>query len=282
MNKSDSQRSLSSSSSSGSTSSMMRYRRTASMDVEGSFSQAEFDELTNRNAELETLVSSLKHMLDISRHREKKILLALDANGGTIKLDFDRDDILDEGHNKEAPFVRNMIDRACWLIGLLIFQSGSSFILEYNEKILQTHPTIIYFLTMLVGAGGNAGNQATVRVIRELALGRLPDGAKLVFVLREVLMALILCVIVGLFGFVRVYFLNTTVTHDEAVTVTTALMLIVFISIVVGAMLPLSFQYIGLDPANSSTSIQVIMDISGVMITCFVATLLLDTQLPVL
>jgi Mg/Co/Ni transporter MgtE len=261
---------------------MMRYRRTSSNDVEGSFSTAEFDELSNRNAELEMLVVSLKQMLDISRHREKKILLALDASGGTIKLDFDRDDLLDEGYNKEVPFFKNMIDRACWLIGLLIFQSGSSFILEYNEKMLQTHPTIIYFLTMLVGAGGNAGNQATVRVIRELALGRLPDGTKLVFVLKEVLMALILCIVVGLFGFVRVYFLNTAVTHEEAVTVTVALMLIVFISIIVGAMLPLFFQYVGLDPANSSTSIQVIMDISGVMITCFVATLLLDTQLPVL
>ena len=35
-----------------------------------------------------------------------------------------------------------------------------------DEALLQDHPTIIYFLTMLVGAGGNAGNQASVRVIR--------------------------------------------------------------------------------------------------------------------
>jgi hypothetical protein len=28
---------------------------------------------------------------------------------------------------------------------------------------LYLHPVIIYFLTMLVGAGGNAGNQASVR-----------------------------------------------------------------------------------------------------------------------
>lgn len=54
-------------------------------------------------------------------------------------------------------------DRAYWLVGLLALQSMSGFILARNEELLQTHPVIIYFLTMLVGAGGNAGNQAAVR-----------------------------------------------------------------------------------------------------------------------
>jgi len=61
------------------------------------------------------------------------------------------------------------------------------------------------------------------------------------------------------------------------VAVTTSLMLIVFISICTGALLPLLFHVMGIDPANSSTSIQVIMDISGVLITCYTATLLLDS-----
>ena len=274
--------SISESSSDSESSEMMRNRKISSTDIEGSYSAAEFEELTNRNVELETLVNSLKQMLETSRHRERKLLLALDATGIPAKIDFDRDVLVDEGHNKRVPFYQNMIDRAIWLIGLLIFQSGSSFILEYNERLLQTHPTIIYFLTMLVGAGGNAGNQATVRVIREIALGRLADGSKFVFVLREVAMALALCIVVGLFGFVRVYFLNSAVSQDEATTITIALMMIVFISIVVGALLPLSFQAIGIDPANSSTSIQVIMDISGVLITCFVASFLLNTEEPVI
>jgi TolA-binding protein len=54
-------------------------------------------------------------------------------------------------------------DRAYWLVGLLAMQSCSGFILARNELLLQNHPVIIYFLTMLVGAGGNAGNQASVR-----------------------------------------------------------------------------------------------------------------------
>lgn len=54
-------------------------------------------------------------------------------------------------------------DRAYWLVGLLVMQSCSGIILARNEALLANHPIIIYFLTMLVGAGGNAGNQASVR-----------------------------------------------------------------------------------------------------------------------
>lgn len=54
-------------------------------------------------------------------------------------------------------------DRAYWLVGLLLLQSFSGIILSRNEALLADHPVIIYFLTMLVGAGGNAGNQASVR-----------------------------------------------------------------------------------------------------------------------
>ena len=42
-------------------------------------------------------------------------------------------------------------------------QSFSGIILSRNEGLLADHPVIVFFLTMLVGAGGNAGNQASVR-----------------------------------------------------------------------------------------------------------------------
>jgi len=69
-------------------------------------------------------------------------------------------------HNEpeaELSFYQSLVDRAAWLVGLLVLQSFSSFILKSNEKLLQRHAVIVRFLTMLVGAGGNAGNQASVR-----------------------------------------------------------------------------------------------------------------------
>merc|ERR1719343_1408830 len=53
---------------------------------------------------------------------------------------------------------------------LLMCQSTSSLILEHFQVLLSSHPVVIYFLTMLVGAGGNAGGQSTVLVVRRLAL----------------------------------------------------------------------------------------------------------------
>ena len=38
-------------------------------------------------------------------------------------------------------------------ISTIVCQSFSSFILADNQQLLETHPTVIYFMTMLVGAG---------------------------------------------------------------------------------------------------------------------------------
>lgn len=168
-----------------------------------------------------------------------------------------------------------MSDRASWLIGLLVLQSLSSCILSRNEAILQRHPNIIFFLTMLVGAGGNAGNQATVRAIRGLATGSLSRGNMRAFVLREGAMSAGLALALGLFGFIRVHMFSS-MPLLEAAAITLSLTAIVLCSVVVGSLLPLAFYLLDVDPANSSTTIQVLMDISGVLITCAVAALLLD------
>ena len=66
-------------------------------------------------------------------------------------------------YKKNQCFKSLLIDRSSWLVGLLVLQSLSSFILRKHEKLLIEHTSILQFLTMLVGAGGNAGNQASVR-----------------------------------------------------------------------------------------------------------------------
>ena len=62
----------------------------------------------------------------------------------------------------------------------------------------------------------------------------------------------------------------------EAITVTMALSLIVFISICLGAVLPLLLEKLKIDPAHSSTTIQVIMDILGVFLAVVVSSAVLD------
>jgi hypothetical protein len=62
-----------------------------------------------------------------------------------------------------SPFFAAVCDQAGWLVGLLVLQSLSSFIIKRNADLLTEHAVIVQFLTMLVGAGGNAGNQASVK-----------------------------------------------------------------------------------------------------------------------
>jgi len=168
-------------------------------------------------------------------------------------------------------------DRAYWLVGLLLMQSFSGIILSRNEALLADHPVIVYFLTMLVGAGGNAGNQASVRVIRGLALGTLNERTRNQFLTREIKMAAALSTILSVAGFFRAIIFKTA--FPEAVAVTTALGLIVFSSICLGAILPIVLEWIGVDPAHSSTTIQVVMDILGVILAVTVSRAILDGPL---
>lgn len=171
-------------------------------------------------------------------------------------------------------YLKIISDRGSWLIGLLILQSFSSIILSKYELLLQQHPALIYFLTMLIGAGGNAGSQATVRMIRELALGRITSANRLGYIYRELTIAITLSILVGFTGFLRAIFSSKT-TSSEVMAITIALIVIVIISILLGTILPLVLDFFKVDPAHSSTSIQVIMDILGVLLVCSVASLLL-------
>ena len=76
-------------------------------------------------------------------------------------------------------------------------------------------------------------------------------------------------------GFIRATLFNTPIA--ETIAITTALAIIVFISICAGALLPLLLRRINVDPAHSSTTIQVIMDILGVVLTVAVSTTILDS-----
>lgn len=172
------------------------------------------------------------------------------------------------------PFAEAIRERAGWLIGLLFFQSCSSFIIAYNEKFLQAHMVIVQFLTMLVGAGGNAGNQSAVGVIRGLAIGTINGNTWRDYLRQEAKMAAGLSCLIGLTGFFRAALFRTP--WGETIAITTSVFIIVMTSVAIGSTLPLAMKNIGIDPAHSSTTIQVIMDILGVLITVLVSSFVMS------
>ena len=178
-------------------------------------------------------------------------------------------EVLDDG----GGWTSSIPTRASWLLGLLVCQSLSSFVLADNQQLLASHPTVIFFLTMLVGAGGNAGNQAAVRIIRGLATGEVdpsPTDRTKGIVTDEFVRAAVLASIVVVVGFVRVIAFDASLA--DAAAISASLFIIVATSVVLGTLLPLVLQSAKIDAAHASTTIQVVMDVLGVVITCRIAT----------
>lgn len=175
-------------------------------------------------------------------------------------------------------------NRGRWLLGLLVLQSMSSFVLDWYQQLLRDHLVVTLFLTMLVGAGGNAGNQSAIKVIRGLATGSLNTTSPVILrtLAQQTLIGVILGTGLACGGFFRVYLTNGSIISSFAISA--SLFLIVVSSVFTGTALPFALARLGIDPANAGTSIQVVMDVSGCLITCFTCNLLLNqlaTVLPV-
>jgi cation transporter-like permease len=158
--------------------------------------------------------------------------------------------------------------RSAWLVVLLILQSFSSFILESYAELISTHVVVTFFLTMLVGAGGNAGNQSAVMIIRGLALGIVREENKYQILLKQFLIGILISLVLVVFGYLRVVFFGTDM--KSALAISLALFLIVVVAVALGAVLPLVLNGLGIDAAHAGPAIQVLMDIIGISITCLV------------
>ena len=67
---------------------------------------------------------------------------------------------------------REVKSRGQWLLMLMLFQSGSSFVLNHYEALVREHLVLTLFLTMLVGAGGNAGAQSAMQTLQQITADR--------------------------------------------------------------------------------------------------------------
>ena len=190
-------------------------------------------------------------------------------------------------------------ERGRWLLGLLVLQSSSSVVLQHYGDLVRDNLIITLFLTMLVGAGGNAGNQSAIRVIRGLATGEMVTTRECFVgtLWRQARVGFLLASFLSAGGFCRVMVTEATGGLDVASSgaavagvndppaavgafgIALSLFCIVTLSTVAGTAMPFALAASGQDPANAGTTIQVVMDIMGVVITCVVCSLVF-TQVP--
>lgn len=174
-----------------------------------------------------------------------------------------------ENHYFQTPIWKLIWQRSPWLVGLLLLQSVSSFILSGYKNVVDKYFIISMFLTMLIGTGGNAGNQSSAIIIRGLATGEMSRRNGLKVLLREFGVSLFMASLLTVVSFFRVYFFKQDLLSAFAVSL--ALFFIVVTSMLLGTILPLLLERFNFDPAHSAAPfLATLMDILGVTIYCFI------------
>ncbi len=172
----------------------------------------------------------------------------------------------------ETPFFRLLWERSYILVSLLITQSFAAIIMGSFQATMTG--SLLFFTTMLVGAGGNSSSQTSAVVIQGLVTGEIRTTNIFRFLKREFLMAGMLAFILSIFGFLRAYF--TTYTFSLSVAISTALFFIVFFAVSLGSVIPLLLKRLNIDPAFSAGPfLATLMDILGTLIYCYVCQLIL-------
>lgn len=173
-----------------------------------------------------------------------------------------------------TPTCQLVRQRIPWLIGLLLLQSFSSMILLQYNSMISNYAIITLFLTMLIGTGGNAGNQSATLVIRGLTTKEITRQNGIKMLIREMGISLILASIIVLVGFTRVFYTSHDIVSTIAITL--SLFLIIVTSITLGTLIPLILERFNLDPAHSAAPfLTTLMDILGVLIYCIVCSRIL-------
>lgn len=175
---------------------------------------------------------------------------------------------------KDAPLRKIVRARITWLLALLIMDFVTGSIIQSFEELIARYVVLVSFLPVLVDTAGNAGSQSATLVIRALALGtvKLRDWAFLLA--REMLVAGVLGLIMGLgisvMGFVR------SGSAIIASAVVLSMILNVIVGSAIGILLPFLFTRFKKDPATASTPlITTLADILGTGIFLGMAQLIL-------
>lgn len=171
--------------------------------------------------------------------------------------------------------IETWMKRIPWLLLLMVSSTFTERIISSAEDALSACVVLTAYIPMLMGTGGNAGGQSSGTIIRGLSLEEIEFKDMFKVVWKELRVAL-LC---GLSLFVVCFaklMLFDKVGMSIAIVICITLVCTLLIAKVVGAVLPMLAQKIGLDPAvMASPFITTIVDALSLIIYFNVAVNLL-------
>ena len=165
---------------------------------------------------------------------------------------------------------------------LMLSATFTSMILTSFEDMLAVQAGLVAFIPMLMGTGGNSGAQASTAVIRSLSLGDIEPTDALRVIWRELRVSLLCGLSLALVNFIKMLLVDGMLLHNDCVTVAVAatvsvsVLAIVMFAKVVGSMLPIAAEKLGLDPAvMANPLISTVTDAVSLLIYIYVAKLIL-------
>ena len=173
--------------------------------------------------------------------------------------------------------------RIPWLLLLMISATFTGAIISSFEARLAQCIALVAFIPMLMGTGGNSGSQTSVSVIRALSLGDIEFRDILRVIWRELRVAVIVGIVLGIINFIKLYFVDylwlktfdTGAELAEMATICVTLILVIIVAKILGAVLPIVAKRLGFDPAvMASPLVTTILDAVSLLIYFGIAAVL--------
>lgn len=163
--------------------------------------------------------------------------------------------------------------RIVWLFVLVLVGFISGWIMEQHAFQIQSIVALAFFIPVLLGSGGNAGTQSSTVIIRGLATGEIKMKDVLKVFRKELLTGLLMGVTIGILAAARALIMNKNLLLG--ITVGIAMVATVIMATILGALLPLLFKKMKLDPAlMSGPFIASILDVVAIFLYLQIAVFL--------
>ena len=170
---------------------------------------------------------------------------------------------LDESY-MTTPFLVLAQKRGVWLVILLAAAFLTAWVMQGYEDLQKSYVWMIWFIPLVLASGGNAGSQSATLIIREMAIREMDRRDKYFILMRELRMAMMLGTCLMTLSFVVAICM---VPLPEAVVVSVTVLMMVVFGTCAGAVLPIMFKRLGMDPAlMSNPLIAALVDVLGVII----------------
>ena len=187
----------------------------------------------------------------------------------------------------DKPYSRTSVvdiwkNRIPWLMFLMLSATFTGMIVTHFEDALATQVALASFMPMLMGTGGNSGSQSSTAIIRSLSLGDTSPSDALRVIWKELRVAFLCGVSLAAANFIKMLLVdrlllgNIAVTMPVAATVCCTIVFVVMFAKVVGSLLPMIAEKIGVDPAvMASPLISTITDAVSLLIYFSIAKMFL-------